>query len=168
MNISRCSQITVCLLVAVALSMQAQRPATPFSIEARWSTGYGSFCDLESKQFPKTATVGAGAGWTQSGCSDLDKQSLAPLIITVTNTDTAAMREFTTPLLSEVTVRVNGAPVPAGALYWPWVRGFLTDFHGRLVVELAPREKMELIYLLPKAGANSGVVVKGYGMVTPQ
>jgi hypothetical protein len=170
-HVPRCSQAMVVLvgILVVALPfLQAQRQPTHFAVEARWISGYKSLCEVEPKRSPKAATIPPGGGWTIAGCSDLNKRPVAPLSMTVTNTDSATSRQFTIPLLSEIAIRTGGASATAVAFYVPWGSrtGFATDLQGHLVIDVAPQASVELIYLLPKGGADATVVLKDYGAVT--
>jgi hypothetical protein len=155
------------ILVVALPVLQAQRQRMPFAVEARWISGYKSLCEVEPKRSPKSATVPPRGGRTIAGCSDLNKHAVAPLSVTVTNTDSATSRQFTIPLLSEIAISTGGGSATATAFYVPWGArpGFATDLQGHLIIDLAPHASVELIYLLPKGGADATVVLKDYGVV---
>jgi hypothetical protein len=96
-------------------------------------------------------------------------QSVVPLSITITNTDGAESRQFTIPLLSEITIRTGGTSATATAFYVPWGSrpGFATDLKGALVIDVGARASVELVYLylLPKRGGDATVILKDYGAV---
>jgi hypothetical protein len=106
----------------------------------------------------------AGASFTISGCSDIDSPSRPQwrLVVTVTNTDTGAIR-FRLPLLEEVTARSGTRQEAAYALYFPPRSGFATAITVGLETQVAPGQSIQLLFLLPRLPGRPIVTVGKYG-----
>lgn len=139
-----------------------------FALEGRITSGYNSLCQVEPRRPSNTVTIRPGAGYElNAGCKDLDRQSLVPLEMTVSNRSTTDTANFRIPLLSEVTIRVGERSEAALAFYVPWgtPRGFATALKGVLEVAVPPLTTIDLLYLLPKTAEQAIVHVEGHGVL---
>ena len=160
------------LLVASLISLPVRAgmaQSRSISLQGRWLTGNGSLCSLHPAPWPGPIAMLPQASFTISSCSDaeFDAHTLAPLVISVANSDTAAV-DFRIPLLSEVTAQLGTRRASAFALYLPIPGnpGFAKKIEVGLQTTVRPEQTLELLYLVPKLPGRPVVVVAGFGRLS--